>query len=323
MSTKREFNILVTGVGAIIGYGIIESIRLSGIPCQITGVDIFEENYGRYVCDHFQVAPYTSDSGYFAWLSDICDRHHIDLIIPGIEQDLFKYSENRTLLPTLTVLNNETIINLAKDKYETFTYLSHLDGVNVIPTYMGLDFESAVNTVGLPFIVKPRKSYASKGYQCIRSVGDFRRVSQEINEDTIFQPFIGTEDEEYTFSAFGSGDGHIADQIILRRYLSREGATQRAHVVSGDDELQFYVDTLVKELKPIGPTNFQFRKHHGKAFLLEINPRISSACSLRAKFGYNEPQYCIEHYLELGVHRPQVKKTGRAIRYIADQIIYE
>jgi len=323
MNTNKPYNILVTGIGAIIGYGIIESLRISGIPCVITGTDIYEENYGKYISDYFEVAPRTDNPNYYNWLHDVCRKHQIDLIIPGIEQDLFGFNENRASLPANTVLSDNKIIQLAKDKYETYLFLKSLKTINVIPTYTGLDFDSAVKELGLPFIIKPRKSYASKGYHLIRTAEDYNAVKGEISADTLFQTHIGSADEEYTFSVFSKGNGEIFDQMILRRYLSKEGATQKAYVVAKDDELQLYVDTLVKELQPIGPTNFQFRKQDGNAYLLEINPRISSACSVRSKFGYNEPKYCIEYYLEGGDCKPQEKKAGKAIRYISDKIIYE
>ncbi len=323
MHNNKQYNILVTGVGAIIGYGIIESLRISGISCNIIGTDIYQENYGRYICDHFEVAPYTNDVQYYGWLNHVCHKYKIDLIIPGIEQDLFSFNENRHSLPVATVLNRYQIVDLAKDKFDTWMYLKKHENINAIPTYKNLDYESAVRELGLPFIIKPSRSYASKGFYVIKNSNDFAGMSTELSENSLFQSYIGNIDEEYTFSIFGNGEGAIIDQLILRRYLSKEGATQKAFVVSHDAEMQEYVETLVNDLKPIGPTNFQFRKQSGKAYLLEINPRISSACSVRSKFGYNEPKYCIEHYLKNGEYMPQLKKKGKAIRFISDKIIYE
>jgi carbamoyl-phosphate synthase large subunit len=323
MNPNKTYNILVTGVGAIIGYGIIESLRISGINCAIIGIDIYEVNYGRYICDHFEVAPYTNDPGYYDWLSGVCKKYSIDLIMPGIEQDLYSYNENRALLPTACVLNSKSIIDISTDKYDTWLCLKSVKNINLIPTLTGCDFEMAKKELGLPFIIKPRRSYASKGFHIIKTFENYRAVEAEVNENTLFQSYVGNDDEEYTFSVFGKGNGEILDQMILRRYLSKEGATQKAYVVDKDDQMQLVVDALASFLKPLGPTNFQFRKQGNIAYLLEINPRISSACSLRSKFGYNEPRYCIEHYLQDGNYNPQVKKAGKAIRFISDKIIYE
>jgi carbamoyl-phosphate synthase large subunit len=323
MNTKARHNILVTGVGAIIGYGIIESLRMSGKDVFIVGIDIYDDCYGKYICDQFEVAPYTADPAYFTWLAGVCNKYNIDLIIPGIEQDVVAYNMNRSAMPCKTSLNNKHIINISSDKLDTYHFLQTVNGINVIPTFTGLSYTEAADRLGLPFIIKPRRSYASKGFHVIKNEDDLIACAHDINENTLFQKSIGSNDDEYTFSVFGNGDGTIADQVILRRYLSKEGATQKANVIPKDDALQDFVNKLVQHLKPIGPTNFQFRKQDGIAYLLEINPRISSACSIRSKFGYNEPKACIEYYLEDGKVEVMNKTTGYAIRYIQDHIVYE
>jgi carbamoyl-phosphate synthase large subunit len=134
---------------------------------------------------------------------------------------------------------------------------------------------------------------------------------------------IGTIDDEYTISVFGEGTGNYIDSLIFRRYLSNAGASEKIYTIKNDELLMKAVNELVKIFKPNGPTNFQFRKQNGNVYLLEINPRISSACSLRTKFGYNEPVLCVQHFLENKSYSIQNKKDGIAIRYIADKIIYE
>ena len=81
--------------------------------------------------------------------------------------------------------------------------------------------------------------------------------------------------------------------------------------------------SLCKLFKPLGPTNFQFRKQGQLLKLLEINPRISSSTSIRSKFGYNESLMAIEYFLDgKELKQPFIRK-GKAIRYIEDLIIYE
>ena len=50
-------NVLVTGVGAIIGYGIINSLKMQNeYPIRIVGMDIYDDAYGQFLCDKFYVA---------------------------------------------------------------------------------------------------------------------------------------------------------------------------------------------------------------------------------------------------------------------------
>ena len=80
------------------------------------------------------------------------------------------------------------------------------------------------------------------------------------------------------------------------------------------------VRRLCSFYKPVGPTNFQFRVHDGDVKLLEINPRISSASSIRAAFGYNEAVMALEYFLNNRI--PPVPQTGsgQAVRYVEDYI---
>ena len=320
---KKTHNVLVTGVGAIIGYGIVESLRLANIDCKVTGVDVFKENYGKYVCDDFFEVPYTNDPDYENVLSKIINDNKIDILFPGIEQDLYYFIDNKHLFATKIVLNNEKLVHLSKDKWNMYQYLNEQKFQHLIPTYTELNYDSALDKIGLPFIIKPKSSYASKGFYIIENETDFIKISEEVNQDTLFQSLKGAIDEEYTISVFGNGYGNYYDSLILRRYLSKAGASEKVFVIKKDNELMKAVTDLVEIFKPIGPTNFQFRKEGKEVYLLEINPRISSACSLRTKFGYNDALYCFQYYLENKEIMVEEKKYGKAIRYIADKIIYE
>jgi len=204
-----------------------------------------------------------------------------------------------------------------------YEYLLQSGFKELIPTFEFLDFSTAKDKLGLPFIIKPKSSYASKGFYIIKSENDFFHLREFINNETLFQPYIGSEDDEYTISVFGNGQGGFIDHLILRRYLSKQGASERTIVIEKDHKLMDVVSELTELFKPVGPTNYQFRKQDDKVFLLEINPRISSACSIRTKFGYNEPLFAVQHYLEKQQYTILRKRSGKAVRFIADQIIYE
>jgi carbamoyl-phosphate synthase large subunit len=110
--------------------------------------------------------------------------------------------------------------------------------------------------------------------------------------------------------------------MTLRRKLSKDGFTEKAEVVDLENISQT-LNTLCIIFKPLGPTNFQFRKHEGVLKLLEINPRISSSTSIRMKFGYNESLMAVEYFLEDKKPTQPLIKKGKAIRYIEDLIVYE
>ena len=109
---------------------------------------------------------------------------------------------------------------------------------------------------------------------------------------------------------------------MLKIKLSQEGATAKAEVIESA-EMETLIYQMAEILKPVGPTNFQFRYHDGEYLLLETNPRISSSTSLRAAFGYNEAEMCIEFFVEHNRPKDADIKKGTAVRYIADCVRIE
>ena len=309
--------ILVTGVGAIIGYGIIQSLRQQKMhSVRIVGMDIYDDAYGRFLCDSFYVAERADSPRYEAFVRDLVTREGIELIIPGIEQDMYRLFELGARIPARVVLNNELLTRLSKDKLETYEFFRE-QGLNVIPTLSKADYEACVEKLGSPFLLKPRTSYASKGIHRIRSKEEFVFYNKEA-EANLCQKIIGSDAEEYTVVVFGKADGTYADHIILQRKLAQTGATDKASLVAEDAAIMDYVDDICRLTKPVGPTNIQLRKEDGKVYLLEINPRISSACSIRTAMGYNDPLKCIEYYLYGRHMAPQEKKPLHAVRFISD-----
>ena len=78
-------------------------------------------------------------------------------------------------------------------------------------------------------------------------------------------------------------------------------------------------------MKPEGPTNYQFIEDavSETPLLLEVNPRISSSYLIRTAFGINEPEMCIEYYLENKVPHERIVKKGKAYRFINEIIQYD
>lgn len=318
----KRYNILVTGVGAIIGYGIIKCLRKSKYDCHITGMDIYEDAVGQAWADEFIQAVPASDYSYSKFLRTIIERKNIDLVFFGTEQEIAKVLNSEEDLGEFygrLVLNRKETILLSGDKWEMYKFLGD-HKFPLIPTSIEKDYQTVILTLGSPFLIKPRHSYAGKGIVKVASEEEFEFYKKHIESDNyMVQKMIGDDEHEYTAAAFGFGDGTGNRPIILRRKLSQEGATTKAWVVE-DDELEEQIICLMRLLKPIGPTNFQFRKENGVYFLLEINARISSSTSMRRFFGFNEAQMCIQWYVEHKRIEERAFRKGRAVRYIEDWV---
>ena len=318
------YTVLVTGVGAVIGYGAVRSLRAARDDVRIVGMDIHPDAVGQVWCDAFDVARAAADPGYVEFLVELIRRHRIDLVIPAIEQDVLRMSAERQYLERTgarLALNDPGLIATAHDKW--LMHLRLLEaGLSTIPTAIDGTFTDLAARFGVPFIVKPRRSYASKGLVRVDTEADYAYWRSKLGDDFMAQQMVGEDRGEYTVGAFGLGDGTVAGTMMLRRTLARDGSTAKAWVCALP-ELETVVTALATLLRPVGPTNLQFRQHGDAYLLLEINPRLSSSTSIRAAFGANDAAMCVEYFLEARTPARRPLRSGFAARYIEDVITYD
>lgn len=323
MNKKTKYTILVSGASGVVGYGILKA--LNGLGYKLIGTTIYDNSPANCFSDIVEIAPKTTDDQYINWLLKIIEKYNINMIIPGIEADMYKWNAERTVLEksgVFLLLNNPELIELCADKW--LFYKKLLDGCSeyAIPTALNGDFADFKNNFGLPFLLKPRSGFASKGIIKVESQNVFEENRHNIGTKLMVQPIIGTYNQEYTVSAFFDKDSKLLCYQQLKRTLAKEGFTAYAETASIADMNNILVK-LSKIFKPIGPTNFQFRLENNKLKLLEINPRVSSATSIRTSFGYNESKMSVDYFLENKKIDQPLLKSGTAIRYTEDFIIYD
>ena len=317
--------VLVSGASGIVGYGILRSLRRSEAPLRLVSTTIYPDSVAPAFSDVFEQAPPTSQDNYLDWLCATIRKHSVDLLIPAIECDVYKWNENRPVLEATgaqLLLNNQTLIQTCQDKWRFYEALiRHSPGL-AIPSRIEGTFEELVDDFSLPFLLKPRRGFGARGIVRVESRATFDEHRARLGDVLMAQPIVGTPDEEYTVSAFFDRDSILCCHMALRRRLSAEGFTQSAQVavLEGVEEA---IRELGMKFNALGPTNFQFRAQRGELKLLEINPRISSATSIRSAFGYNESLMSLAFFLE---HRrppqPRIRK-GSAIRYTEDYCFYD
>lgn len=317
--------VLVSGASGVVGYGILRSLRQSQEQYKLIGTTIYTDSAAPAFCDVFEQALMTKDDNYIDWLCDIIKKHNIDMIIPGIEADMNKWSENKELINQTGVkilLNNPKLIELCSDKWLFYKKLKIANSKYAIDSNIGIDFKEYSEDYGLPFLLKPRCGFASKGIIKVENKDIFLQNQHNIGSVLMVQPIIGNEDEEYTTSAFFDNKSNLCCYMTLKRKLSKEGYTEKAQVVN-IEEIKKAIINLAEIFNPVGPTNFQFRKQNNELKLLEINPRISSATSIRTAFNYNESVMSVDYYLNNIIPVQPVIKSGTAVRYIEEHIFYD
>ena len=319
LEKNKKPTVLVTGASGIVGYGILRSLKNEN--CRLIGTTIYDNSPADCFADIVEKPPLTQDESYMDWLLNIIKKYSVDMIVPSIEVDMSKWNKNRKTLEesgTIVLLNNEQLIELCLDKWKFYEKLRNNNPQYCIQT----SIEPLYEQFKQPFIIKPRCGYGSRGVVKINNKEMYQQYEKEIGKTLIMQELVGTDEEEYTVSAFFDKFSTLKAYIVMRRKLSKIGYTEMAETVSVNEMRKILCD-LSQTFKPIGPTNFQFRKQNDSWKLLEINPRISSSTSIRTAFGYNESKMSLKYFFYgKDIQQPQIRK-GKAIRYTEDYIIYD
>jgi len=322
-----EISIAVTGVGAIIGQGIIKSLRQAGYRLRVIGVDRNDNSPGPHLCDAFEKKPDAPEDSqaYLDYWKRIVRAHDIVLILPGLELDMAFFNRHREFFSSLGVrlaLNSAQLINVTADKWNFGLALDAM-GYRAIPSARPESWADAIQALGAaPLILKPLQGNGSRGIVVLENEDDFNYWRAKSAMPWMLQRIVGEANEEYTVGVFGLGDGRHVGPLTFRRRLSSAGNTLVAEVVLDHAVINAATKIFCQHFQPLGPTNFQFRVEGEHAYLLEINPRFSSSNSLRTAFGFNEAEMAIQFYLfDVEPAEPRIT-AGKAWRYTEDFVIH-
>jgi carbamoyl-phosphate synthase large subunit len=323
--------VLTTGVGALIGQGILRSLKdYDRHPITILGMDLSSCTHAKYLCHDFIQKPAIDESKpeYLRFWTSMVEQYEIDLILPGIENDLvFLATANAASAALPALINSDQALQLGLDKYELYIFSLH-NQVKTIPTVLASDHVGIANLLEhcSSYILKPRRSNGSRGIHRLQSRNElaiFLENSQELDlSQYILQPIIGDASEEYTASIFGYGDGSYNGPIVFCRLLSKSGYTKYAKTVEASLDILASIETISRLVCPVGPTNFQYRYQNGEYLLMEINPRFSSTTSLKAAFGFDETTMALDFFFDKVKNNPAKLVKGEAFRFTADYIRY-
>jgi carbamoyl-phosphate synthase large subunit len=316
--------VLVTGAGAVLGQGIIKSIRSANIPCAIVAADPNPLSVGLYWSDQAFLVPMANDPGFPAAIEHLLGEVRPDVVFVGTDVELGVFASRRAeweaRFGTRILVSSPEIIEIADDKYATARFLAE-HGLDFPISVLPEDKESLddlIDSVGFPLIVKPRRGARAVGVSLVRNRSELEQALAG-RTDLVVQELAGPDDQEYTAGVLFFDD-EVQASIVLRRDL-RDGNTHRAFV--GDyPDCEEYVHAVARALKPFGPANFQFRKgRDGRCRLFEINARFSGTTPMRALAGFNEVELCLQHLLHGQAIRQPAIQPGVILRFLEEQFV--
>lgn len=316
--------ILVTGVGSLLGQGILKSIQKSSLDCHITGTDYFSSAVGLYWVDKGYILPdiLKPEIGETQWvesLIEIIKKETIDLIIPGLDFEIPILAKNKSMIESETKANVLVspidVVRVGNDKWETIYYLKK-EGFAYPKSSLPDTVGKFIQTNPFPFIVKPRFGHTSENVFLVENKNELD-IAIKTCDKPIIQEYLARTDEEYTCGATCI-DGEVLTVISLRRTL-KNGNTHQAFCEE-TGEIDSFIRKLTLSLNPYGPINFQLRLTDRGPVVFEINPRFSGTTPLRALFGVNEVE-AVVNKLTGSVPKHYEEKNGVIIRYFENEFV--
>jgi carbamoyl-phosphate synthase large subunit len=315
-----KIKVMITGAGALLGQGMIRSLKQSSLKTHIVGVDPSPYSAGLYWSDSAHLIPFANDPGYIDQIINIIRIEVPDAILIGTDVELHIFAKYRKMLEdefdVNILVSNSHVIEIADDKYLTYKFLKN-NGFSYPETCLPGDEDKLISKVGFPLIVKPRIGARSYG---VHKVNDKATLNKLIKtkEKLLIQECVSSSEDEYTASALVF-NGICDASIVMRREL-RDGNTYRVYVEKYN-KLNEEIRALGEVLKPHGSVNFQFRLDGNQLKVFEINSRFSGTTPLRAHAGFNEVELCLRRILwDEPIIQPQIEEMT-ILRHWSETII--
>ncbi len=299
--------IIVTGIGGVVGQGIVRNARAMGRNLRIVGVNVSRVSAGNHMCDEVVEVPYAYDDNYISAMLKVVSETGAELIIPSTDYESYYLAKHQSEFTIPIAASPAEVTFFCLDKYrnwEAFTQKNIPFAPSVLPSKFDGEFDR--------YIVKPREGRGSRGIHVQPS-----NVSS-FDDTNLVQQLL--EGPEITSTFYVLKDGSLLGTITMRRELE-SGNTARAEVVKDyDKEIETLAQHMIDAFPFRGSVNIQSKVTAHGIVPFEINCRISGTNSIRSQFGFNDVAFTIE---ELLFHetpaKPMVKK-GSAMRVMVDVV---
>lgn len=266
--------VLITGIGGPAGKASAKFFYEKGY--KIIGTDIHPADfkYGKII-----VVPNGVDPEFPQEIIKIIGREKPGLFIPTVTEELPACSKlkNKILdIGTKLFISEPELAKVLNDKYLMSERLE-LAGLPTPKTYLPLQLINSANageSLGYPYIVKPRQGRGGRGVTIIDSKDQTVELEQE---NIIYQEF--EDGQEFDVNLFVYPAGIVQSAVVLWKSEMKGGIIGNAVKVQRikEDSVKSIALAAARKLMLEGPLDIDIRLN-GKGYpvILEINGRVGA-----------------------------------------------
>jgi carbamoyl-phosphate synthase large subunit len=327
MAQSEGLRVGVSGVGGGRGQSIMKCLFQSKLAVEVYPADVTPFAAGLYRGRHAGVVLPKPEEDIAPWL-EWAEANKLDAILPGSDHDLLPFAEARDEFEDIdcfVMVSCTEAVKISNDKKLTMDALANV-GLD-FPHYTGfsaqLNYGETVFTYPdkWPVVIKPRFGMTSRGLHIAHDPEELLFYWKRA-ENPIVQEYL--EGEEYTCALFYNRKSAVTGCFVARRELWG-GTTWKAEIRDFPEIREYLVNEWGPKMAVYGwggPINVQLKDVPGRGpVAFEVNAACSGSTTIRASFGYNEPERVLRHFV-LGEPSRMNEDcpVGYVLRY-ADEVI--
>jgi len=291
-------NILISSAGRRVSLVRLfqSAVKELGIDAKVGVTDISQFAPTNYIADLAWSVPRVSSENFIPSLLDLCIANNIGLVVPTIDTELGKLSENRELFLengiNLLVCDDD-LNRICFDKRETQQFFE-MNNIPVPRCYTESEIES-IATEDFPLLIKPSKGSSGIGVTIVSNKYELEFFQNYLNEPIIQEKLNG---EEYTIDLLFDFSNTLLCAVPRLRIETRAGEVSKAITVRDEALLGAVYDVASKLKGARSCVTLQgFRLENGEFRFIEINPRFGGGFPITAAAGANYPKWILQMHM--------------------------
>lgn len=260
--------VLLTGGG---GASAHAWMQVAGARHELFFTDMRDDCPDWLLSERWCQVPPASDIGYVEAIRQCCEEHDIELIVPGIDEELLRLSEASATLPRLLLPDYRTIA-IHLDKLTSFDALSEFE---TIPDTASAD----TPWDQWPAILKPRCGRGSRDVYLVQGpdeVEAYVSLRKRPAHDWVLQEYL--DGLEYSVTLVADASGLLRAVVPVRTYDKR-GITLRGEINLSPQVIDFGA-RIHQVCSSPGIINIQGMLVGKEFWPFEVNPRVSTTTPL-------------------------------------------
>lgn len=314
-----DIRVLVMAVGSPLGQSILKAVQQSALPSRVFVADISRLAAGFHISQAEPVVlPLVKDADYFERLTQFVNAQRINVVFPVIAPEHKFFAQHEAFFRDRgvhIVSCAPDVYELCNDKYRSMVFLRER-GIGAPDTELCVKdaaIEAFLERNTFPVLLKPRFGASSadifKAIDKDRLFGILRGFCRDY---FVVQTFLD-DPRDYTVGTYISRDRTFRATFVIEREL-KFGLSYRGKVIC-DEGIRTHCLAIGEATQATHSINVQLKMVDGKPFTYEINPRLSSTTSVRAHFGFNEPDLIMRDLFGSLEGFSLQTRTGQFMRY--------